>query len=99
MGLFFPLLLLLSLIVFGRSPAELTRLNSPPFTLIVFVGPVSWSTAEAVCRTNGMSIASIHSLEENMKIVTLLRSVVWPQRVWHGAWIGLTDQGREGRWR
>ena len=99
MSLFFPLLLLLSLIVFGRSPAELTRLNNPPFTLIVFVGPVSWSTAEAVCRANGMSIASIHSLEENMKIVTLLRSVVWPQRVWHGAWIGLTDEGSEGRWR
>ncbi len=99
MGFLLSLLLLIFSLYTFAQPLELTRLSNPPFTLIVFAGPVSWSTAEATCRANGMSIASIHSVEENMKILALLRGVSWPERVWHGAWIGLTDEGSEGRWR
>jgi len=84
----------------GRAPAtEFTSLNNPPFTLIVFTGPVSWITAATVCRSKGMEIASIHNLQENMKVLALLKSVSWQPGVWKGAWIGLTDDGSEGRWR
>ncbi len=72
----------------GRMKSlEMMRLSNPPFVLILFGGPVSWTDAKRTCEMNGMRIASIHSADENMKVL------------WHGAWIGLTDEGSEGRWR
>ncbi|RLJ70413.1 lectin-like protein [Hydrogenivirga caldilitoris] len=81
------------------AATEFTSLSNPPFTLIVFTGPVNWATAAAACRSKGLEIASIHNLEENMKVLALLKSVSWQPGVWKGAWIGLTDDGSEGRWR
>ena len=51
--------------------------------------PRNWSTADALCRDSGGSLASVTSAAENALVLRLCTSACW---------VGLNDVKREGQW-
>ncbi|RME62473.1 MAG: C-type lectin domain-containing protein, partial [Nitrospirae bacterium] len=82
-----------------QIPQQVQKIESPPFTILVFPSPITWHDAASQCQQRGLQIASIHSPQENFTITNQLKTINWPPNVWHGAWIGLTDENIEGMWQ
>uniref|UniRef100_A0A3P9BJG9 C-type lectin domain-containing protein n=1 Tax=Maylandia zebra TaxID=106582 RepID=A0A3P9BJG9_9CICH len=57
--------------------------------------PKSWSDAEFYCLSQGAHLVSIHNMEEENFVRSLIRNFDPAQRA---SWIGLSDVHREGRW-
>jgi len=83
----------------SRASKYIQKVMIPPFTVFVFERAISWKDAIAECQSRGLQIASIHSMQENMTVVNILRQLNFPPATWHGAWIGLTDEQIEGNWQ
>ncbi|XP_026011319.1 ladderlectin-like [Astatotilapia calliptera] len=57
--------------------------------------PKSWSDAEFYCLSQGAHLVSIHNMEEDNFVRSLIRNSDPDERA---TWIGLSDIHREGRW-
>ncbi|XP_025758260.1 ladderlectin-like [Oreochromis niloticus] len=57
--------------------------------------PMSWSDAEFHCLSQGANLVSIHNMEEEIFVRSLIEIFDHAQRA---TWIGLSDIHREGRW-
>ncbi|XP_041665579.1 ladderlectin-like [Cheilinus undulatus] len=57
--------------------------------------PMTWADAELHCVSVGTNLVSIHSLEEQNFVKSLIKSV---DQAHGSAWIGLSDAHKEGQW-
>ncbi|XP_065326676.1 lactose-binding lectin l-2-like [Pelmatolapia mariae] len=56
---------------------------------------LSWADAELYCLSQGANLVSIHNIEEENFVRSLIRNFDHEQRP---TWIGLSDIHKEGRW-
>ncbi|XP_039461157.1 lactose-binding lectin l-2-like [Oreochromis aureus] len=56
---------------------------------------LSWADAELYCLSQGANLVSIHNMEEENFVRSLIRNFDHEQRP---TWIGLSDIHKEGRW-
>ncbi|XP_030267248.1 lactose-binding lectin l-2-like [Sparus aurata] len=57
--------------------------------------PLTWADAELYCVSEGANLVSIHSLEEQEFVKTLIKNFDHTEG---RTWIGLSDIHKEGRW-
>ncbi|XP_073319112.1 lactose-binding lectin l-2-like [Pagrus major] len=57
--------------------------------------PLTWADAELYCLSEGANLVSIHSLEEQDFVKSLIKNFDHTERP---TWIGLSDIHKEGRW-
>ena len=67
------------------SDAQPTRIYVP------YEAKKGWHGAQAACEADGMSLATVHSKEDNDAIRDVTRDDVY--------WIGFNDLDREGSWK
>ena len=56
---------------------------------------MTWADAELYCVSQGANLVSIHSLDEENFVKTLIKSIDHAEG---GTWIGLSDLHKAGRW-
>ncbi|XP_026012357.1 lactose-binding lectin l-2-like [Astatotilapia calliptera] len=77
----------------GNCPTFWWSFNGRCYTYVAT--PMSWSDAEFHCLSQGANLVSIHNMEEENFVRSLIRNFDPAQRA---SWIGLSDVHREGRW-
>uniref|UniRef100_A0A3P9BHV4 C-type lectin domain-containing protein n=1 Tax=Maylandia zebra TaxID=106582 RepID=A0A3P9BHV4_9CICH len=77
----------------GNCPPFWWSFNGRCYTYVAT--PMSWSDAEFHCLSQGANLVSIHNMEEENFVRSLIRNFDRAQR---DTWIGLSDVHREGRW-
>ncbi|XP_041841863.1 ladderlectin-like isoform X1 [Melanotaenia boesemani] len=77
----------------STCPDNWTKINGRCFGYVLT--PMSWRAAERNCVSMGGHLASVHSAQEYQDVQSLVWSIT---RNYNEAWIGGSDQTKEGVW-